>query len=133
LAPDGSKVYAYYESANGSFVSIIDAIAKPAQEVGLLSLIGVSAGQFEGLSFAQGGQKLLLPGDEGVFAFDMSDSKNPSLLYKWPLGKSYQIDITNKGQSFCVSLGEQGIECADFVKSKPSPSRNPEEAALPAE
>ncbi|EKD42041.1 MAG: hypothetical protein ACD_73C00359G0002, partial [uncultured bacterium] len=120
VSPDEKKAYAYYESGSGSFISVID--LKTNNESGIIPLMNVSRLQFEGMSFAQGGKKILIPSDEGLLVYDLKDPKNPTILFTWPIGKVEQVDVTNRGQSFCVSLGQKGLECADFQAPETTPA-----------
>ena len=117
LSPGGKLALTYYTSSSGVFVSLTDLSLDNPVEAGVIPLPNTSVSQFEGLSFSHGGKRVLIPSDEGLLVYDIKDIKNPIHVFKWAVGKIDQVDVTNRGQTFCVGLSGKGILCADYQEA----------------
>lgn len=114
LSPDENLAYLFFESASGKIISIVSLKAAPPAEVGVIPQVAVDRIQFGRLSFSAGGQKLLLPGDNGLNVYDMKNPKAPTLSFSWPVGKVMGVDVTGRGKIVCAALGGKGAVCGQL-------------------
>lgn len=117
VSPDEKTGFLFNEQTEGNSVTLVDLTKSPPVPAAQIQGIAMQATQFRSMTFADGGQKLILPQDTGVAVYDISFVSLPRLLFKWETGKAYAADVANQGRLLCVALGEKGIECA-------SPSTN---------
>lgn len=114
ISPSESVAYVFNESSSGSFISILDLKAVPPKEIGKIPSVTARREQFRNASFSSGGQRLLLPQDDGLTVLDVKNPRNPSISLKWPVGRVRAVDVTNQGKKICVALGEDGVECGEM-------------------
>ncbi|MBI2340269.1 MAG: hypothetical protein HYU99_07895 [Deltaproteobacteria bacterium] len=114
VSPDEKVLYAFYERDGGVFISLVNLTTDPPMEASIIPNLKMTASQFRGISFSAGGKILLLPGDEGLSIYNVTNPKNPIFIYRWPVGKVFHADVANRGKTVCAALGPKGLECGEF-------------------
>lgn len=114
VSPDEKAAYVFYEKADGAFISIVDLSGDAAKELAVIPNVKMTASQFRGITFTSGGKILLMPDDEGLAVYNVGNPKNPVFAYRWPVGRAFHADVTNRGKTVCVALGANGVECGSF-------------------
>ncbi|MBX7147878.1 hypothetical protein K1X76_02230 [bacterium] len=101
----------YHESGNGNFISVI--MLDSLTEASIIGDLTLSARQFAGLSFTDGGKTVIFPHEKGVTFYDLSNPSKPSKITTWDTGNALFVDVTNKGKTVCAALGPQGLVCGN--------------------
>lgn len=114
VSPDEKRAYVFYQKDDGAYISIADISGDVPKELGVIKDVSLTAEQFKGLSFSQGGKIILLPTLYGIYAYDVSNAAAPALSFTWDGSTTTSIDVTNHGKSFCAALGENGAICGNF-------------------
>ena len=114
VSPREKRAYVFLDVEGKSAIAIIDLTQEKPAEVAILPNLPLKRDQFKGLTYSYGGLRLLLPQDDGLAVYDVKDPQKAKLEFVWRLGKAFFADVTNRGQTVCVALGEKGVECGNF-------------------
>jgi hypothetical protein len=114
ISPLGKVAFVLANHSDGrQKIVVIDLTGELPTEVSLIDL-SITPEQWRGLTYSLGGNRLILPTNEGVSVFNVQNPKSPLLEFTWDIGPAYFADVMNKGQTLCVAQGEEGIVCGRF-------------------
>lgn len=94
---------------------LVHSLLKPENKI-TLDDFKINLNHFEGLTFAAGGQLMILPSPQGTLFYDLTDltaSSKDYLVALWPEPSEHASMADDR--FLCVALGPKGVYCGDLL------------------